>query len=654
MTGYRADLEGAKARKRVQKLIALTGAGLAGLGGLGALVFWLWHSMFSDLPEIPDAQTLWAMGREPAIEFVDEDGALIAIRGPRYGREVKSAELPAHVVNAFLAVEDRRFFDHDGVDEAAILRAITANLQAGRTVQGGSTLTQQLVKNLFLTPDRTLKRKAQEMRLAMALERKLEKSQILDLYLNRVFLGANAFGIDGAARRYFGVPAPELSLSQAALLAGLPKAPGRSSPKFDLDKALERRDLVLNSMVAAEYITEAEAAAGRAETIELVSTEDNPDIGYALDYATQRLTELGLTAPDLVVTLTLDAELQSAADTLVRTTVEAEGKAGKFTQAATVILRLDGKIAAMVGGIDYETSKFNRTTQALRQPGSAFKTFVYAAAFERGLTPWSVRLDQPISINGWRPENYNGDHLGPMTLADAFAQSTNTIAAALGEEVGQKRVTGLARRLGISTELPTTPAIALGAGEVTVLDMTRAYSAFPNQGVRVDPYIVAKVTDSRGKVLFERTDYIPAQAIRPEIAANMTALLRRVVVSGTGKRAAVEGIETAGKTGTSQSWRDGWFVGFSPDFAIGVWIGNDDNTAMRKITGGAVPASLFAKLIKAAHEDIGPRALPGLEDLQPPDPMGERKLSFYRDLTFAFSALSPRQVAVIEDLPDEP
>lgn len=645
---YRADEATMLERQNRAKLIAFGGATLAGLAALVGLIVWVWSFLMTNLPEIPDSDRLWTMGRPTSVEYVSTSGELIAVRGPRYGRAVKVDSLPQHVVDAFLAIEDRRFFDHNGIDMGGIARAFWVNLTTGRTVQGGSTLTQQLVKNLFLGPERTLKRKVEELRLALGLEERLSKDAILELYLNRIFLGANAYGLDGAARRYFGKTAETLTLAEAAMLAGLPKAPGRLAPTLDSTAAKARQQVVLTAMVDAGFITPTEAQAAAAAEVTFADTPENPDIGYILDFAAARLEDLNLGSPDLVVTLTVDPRLQDAADTALNAIVAREGPRNKFTQASAVLMSFDGAVRAMVGGTDYTVSKFNRVTQARRQPGSTFKTFVYAAAFERGKRAFTVRIDQPVSIDGWRPQNYGREFLGPMTLIDAFAYSTNTIAAALGEEIGQEAVVGMALRLGITTPLQPVPSVSLGSSEVTLYDMTRAFAAFPNAGVRVDPYVIEAVHDTRGRQLYVRPGFVASEVLRPEIASAMTRMMRRVVTAGTGQRARVEGIETAGKTGTSQDWRDAWFVGFSSRFAAGVWVGNDDNSPMARQTGGAVPAQLFADLIKLAHEGAGAERLPGLnEDADKLDPVAQERLDFYRNLAMAFSTLAPREVATV-------
>jgi penicillin-binding protein 1A len=584
--------------------------------------FWLWA--VKDLPRVPDQATLWVMNREPGVTFVDETGATIGIRGRFYGKAVKLTDLPDHVVNAFLAIEDKRFFEHRGVDRQGIVRAFLVNLRAGATVQGGSTITQQLVKNLFLTPERTMQRKLQEMILAGRIENRLTKEEILELYLNRVYLGDQAFGVDAAARRFFGKTAAELSLAEAAMIAGLPKAPSRSAPTENLARARERQQLVLHEMVQARFITEEERAAAAVAPLVVASqTPPEGELGYVFDAAVDEARRrTGATSPDLVITVTIDPALQDAARESV---IKALGAAGRNKtrplQGALVTMDRAGAIRAMVGGTSYTKNKFNRATQARRQPGSAFKIFVYAAAVERGLDPDTVRYDEPVTIQGWRPENYDESYRGAVTLRTAFKDSLNTVAAEVADEVGLTEVADLACRFGV-TSIPCTdearsrkpipPSIALGSMEVTLLEMTQATSVFMRDGQRIDGFLVSRVENSRGDVLFQRPPLPQLQVYDPENVKHMNNMMGRVVQNGTGTSARLSGRDVAGKTGTSQNWRDAWFVGFTHDYATGVWVGFDDSTEMPRITGGSLPSMIFSDFMSIAERGKPAVKIPGM------------------------------------------
>lgn len=632
--------------------LRLIQAGLASFAvALAALAgFWFWA--VKDLPRVPDMAQLWVMAREPGVTFVDQNGDTIGIRGRFYGRAIKLGDLPPHVRDAFLAIEDKRFFEHRGVDRQGILRAMLANLRAGETVQGGSTITQQLVKNLFLTPDRTMQRKLQEMILAGRIENRLTKEDILELYLNRVYLGDQAFGVDAAARRFFGKRAVELSLAEAAMIAGLPKAPSRSTPTENLARARERQKVVLAAMVDANFITEAERAAA-AEAPIVVASRAPPEgeLGYVFDMAADEAKRrAGETSPDLVITLTLDIGLQDAAQQSV---VDALGAAGKREkrplQGALVAIDRDGAIKALVGGTAYSKNKFNRATQAMRQPGSAFKVFVYAAAMERGFDPETIRYDEPVTIQGWKPQNYDERYRGAVTLRTAFAQSLNTVAAEIADEVGITDVADLACRFGVS-HLPCTdearrttpiiPSIALGSMEVTLLDMTQGVSVLMRDGERMDAYLVSRVENSRGDVLFTRPAVTPLRVYDPQHVKQMNNLMGRVVQNGTGVSARLPGRDVAGKTGTSQNWRDAWFVGFTADLAAGVWVGFDDSTEMPKITGGGIPAYIFADFMRTAVRDTPVKPIPGIEEPRE-SPRRRQVSSFFDRLAEAFGKPKP-------------
>jgi len=605
----------------------------------------LWNALFAQMPVLPDRNSLWNLNREPAVEFIDSRGETIAVRGFRYGRAVSAKTLPKHVVDAFIAAEDRRFREHTGVDTWAIVRAFIANARAGRTVEGASTITQQLVKNLFLTPDQTLKRKAQEARLAGDLERLLSKDDILDLYLNRIYLGAGAYGVDAAAHTFFNKAPADLTLAEAAMLASFPKAPSRLTQQAQSARAKERQEYVLEQMVEAGFITQAQADEAASQPLVFTKEEDNVFSGHALDFAIERAQELlPNPPPDMVIKLTLDLRLQEAAQKAVETGIATMGKDRRASEGAAVLIdNSTGAIRAMVGGVDYGKSKFNRATQARRQPGSAFKMFVYAAALEAGMTPGTIRFDMPVTIQNWRPRNYGGEYRGAVTLSEAMAESLNTVAAQVGYEIGIEKVTALAHEFGIRSDLHNFPSITLGSDEVTLYEMTTAFGVLAKGGLQMSPYIIEEIRNSKGDLLYSNP-VVQAPRIYPEdLAADMNAMLSRVVVQGTGGAAQFGGWDIAGKTGTSQEWRDAWFLGYTTRYVGGIWVGNDDDKPMARVTGGEMSARIWADMMKAAHEGLTPEPLPGAkkaEDYLSNEDM--ERLNFYRRLSSAFAAVEAR------------
>ncbi|MBC7767531.1 MAG: PBP1A family penicillin-binding protein [Phycisphaerales bacterium] len=595
-----------------------TAASIAAAGAF-MMVLGVWVWIYWGLPRVPDADALWALNRQESVMFVDSEGEILGNRGAYYGRRATLPDLPDYVPQAFLAIEDRRFYEHAGVDRMAVLRAIFANLRAGETVQGGSTISQQLARNLFLTRRQTINRKLREMVLASRIERRLSKDEILELYLNRVYLGDQAYGIDAAARRYFGKPASELTLAESAMLAGLPKAPSDLSPSSHFEAATERQRIVLEAMVAAGFITPAQRDEARAEDIEIV---DRPSaersLGYAFDLAVEQArAQVGGDAPDLVIQLTIDRDVQRAASDSIRRRLGNRAFGRRPLQASYLAVDRQGRIVGLVGGTDYATSKFNRVTQAQRQPGSTFKTFVYTAALESGLDTEDVRYDEPIVIDGWRPRNYDDGHRGAVTLRTAFALSINTVAADVGNEIGPGRVADVARRLGVRT-MPergqfVPPSIALGSIETSLWDMTSAFASFMNNGYRLDPYIVARVTNSAGQELYVRPAHQGQRVLNQEVVAQMNSMMGAVVLRGTGTGARIGDRHVAGKTGTSSDWRDAWFIGYSADYTAGVWVGHDDFTSMGRTTGGTLPAQIWADTMRVAHEGVENHPLPGYE-----------------------------------------
>ena len=619
---------------------------LGTLGAMGVVTFlMLWNTMFAQMPVLPDKESLWTLNREPAVEFIDAKGDTIAVRGPRYGRAVRLNEVPKHVIDAFVGAEDKRFREHTGVDVWAMVRATLANVRAGRTVEGASTITQQLVKNLFLTPDQTLKRKAQEARLAGDLERMLSKDEILELYINRIYLGAGAYGLDAAAHTYFGKAPKDLTLAESAMLASFPKAPSRFAQQAQSARAKDRQAYVLDQMVEAAMITPTQAAEAKTQT--LVFAKDQPDgfSGHALDYAVERVHEiLPNLPPDMVIKLSLDLTMQAAAQKAVENGLATMGKDRRASEGAALIIENStGAIRAMVGGRDYLKSQFNRATQARRQPGSSFKMFVYAAALEDGMTPGTVRFDMPVTIQNWRPRNYGGEYAGAVTLSYALAESLNTVAAQIGDEIGIEKVTALAHEFGVRSDLHNYPSITLGSDEVTLMEMTTGFGVLAKGGLQMSPYIIEEIRNSKGDLLYSRPA-VRAPRIYPEnLAADMNSMLSRVVVAGTGGAAQFGGWDIAGKTGTSQEWRDAWFLGYTTRYVGGIWVGNDDDKPMARITGGEMSARIWAEMMKVAHAGITPEPLPGAKKIEEyMSPEDRDRLNFYQRLSSAFGAVAAR------------
>ncbi|HWE05702.1 MAG TPA: PBP1A family penicillin-binding protein, partial [Rhizomicrobium sp.] len=502
----------------------------------------------------------------------------------------------------------------DGIDIRGLLRAAWMNLRAGHVVAGGSTITQQTAKIVFLSPKRTFVRKYEELLDAAALEKSLSKKQILELYLNRIYLGAGAYGVDGAAHVYFGKSARQLSLSEAAMLATLTRAPSAFSPRRDLAAAQERAGLVLRAMLHTGAIAR-DAADEAIQHPAIISDRALADArNFFLDTAAdQALKLIGSDGEgrdtDLIVHTTLEPRLQEAARHALAHTLNAHGKRAHASEGAIVLMKPDGAVSALIGGRDYDSSVFNRATQAKRQPGSAFKPFVYLAALENGITPWDVREDAPVDIGGWTPTNYGGRSYGTVTLADALAHSINTVTAGLAQEVGITSVVDAAHRCGISSPLAPNASLALGTSVVTPIELTAAYAVFASGGERVSPYLVTGIEDRSHRNLYQRKPPAPDRIIASHVDRDLTGMLYGVVVEGTGRAAALPGREAAGKTGTTQDYRDAWFVGFTPDYVAGVWVGNDDNSPMRNVTGGTLPAAIWKDVMIAAERGLPAKAL---------------------------------------------
>jgi penicillin-binding protein 1A len=531
------------------------------------------------------------------------NGDLFAARGVLKGQQLMRDEIPEHLLAAIIAIEDRRFYDHHGVDLRGMFRAAWRNTAAGGVREGGSTITQQLARLLYLSPDRSIKRKLQEMLLALWLESKLSKDEILTKYLNTAFFGAGAYGIDAAARRYFGKPPKELSLGEAAMLAGLVRAPSQLAPTRNFGGAKERADLVLQAMVESGKVSAEAAEAARAQNITLRTPPDTPPgSNFFVDMVAGDFRKLlGAPSGDVRLQTTLDLELQNLAQGVIERRLDAEGGKRRVSQAALVALRRDGAIVAMVGGRDYEASQFNRAVQARRQAGSLFKVFVYDAALQRGYNPATTVVDRPVRIADWEPENYSGGHRGAMSARNAFANSVNTVAAQLADEVGIPAVIESAKRLGVQSPLPAVPSLALGAAEVTLLEMTKAFAAIGFGLQSLEPYAVRGIVGPNQQTLYTKgktASEVAGAAVATR--AMMLDLMQAVVETGTGKAARVNGVPVAGKTGTTQEYRDAWFIGFTPELAVGVWVGNDDNAPMANVTGGDMPARIWKEFVEQA------------------------------------------------------
>ncbi|MGD9867050.1 MAG: transglycosylase domain-containing protein [Hyphomicrobiales bacterium] len=560
---------------------------------------------------LPDPLEAGLEKRPPNVVIQARDGTVLAEQGLRRNH-IRLRQLPEYLVNAVIATEDARFWSHFGVDPLGLARAAWRNAAAGAVVEGGSTITQQLAKNLFLSSDRTYARKAKELVLAFWLETRFTKTEILELYLNRVYFGAGAWGVEAASRRYFDKPASDVTLSEAALLAGLLKAPSRYSPTQSPRRAEERAAVVLTRMVDAGKIGGPEAVAALAEPARVRNEDGVTGYEYAVDWVMEQLPGfIGERETDVVVETTLDPRLQRDAQEALHDTLEEQGQRYRAGQGAVVLLDTSGGIRAMAGGRSYRQSQYNRAVKSLRQPGSAFKPFVYLAAVEAGLTPDTVLRDEPVSINGWRPKNYHEDYKGNITMRDALAQSVNTVAVRLMMEVGRARVVATARRLGIESPIHDNPSIALGTAEVTLLELTGSYAPFANGGMGVIPHVITRVRTAEGKKLYARKGSGPGRVISSARIGAMNDMLNAALVEGTGRRAALPGHPAAGKTGTSQESRDAWFVGYTAHYVAGVWVGNDDGAPMAKVTGGSLPAEIWRRLMGQAHEGLQPAQLPG-------------------------------------------
>lgn len=576
----------------------------------------------------------WLKKSDLAVTFLDRYGNPIGSRGIKHNDSIPLEDFPDVLIKATLATEDRRFYEHFGIDIAGTARALVTNAQAGGVRQGGSSITQQLAKNLFLSNERTIERKINEAFLAVWLEWRLTKNEILKLYLDRAYMGGGTFGVDGAAHFYFNKSARDVTLAEAAMLAGLFKAPTKYAPHINLPAARARANVVLDNLVDAGFMTEGQVFGARRNPAFAVDRRDEASPNYYLDYAFDEMRKLVDTFPKsytervFVVRLAIDANVQKAAEDAIENQLRQFGRDYHATQAATVVSDLDGGIRAMVGGRDYGASQFNRATDAYRQPGSSFKPYVYTTALLNGFTPNSIVVDGPVCIGNWCPQNYGHSYSGAVTLTQAITRSINVVPVKLSIAIGQKeqpkapnpaklgraKIVEVARRFGLKAPLPDTPSLPIGSDEVTVLEHAVAYATFPNRGRAVTPHAVLEVRTGAGDLVWrwDRDGPKPRQAIPPNIAADMAGMMSHVVSEGTARRAALDGIPTAGKTGTTNAYRDAWFVGYTGNFTCAVWYGNDDYSPTNRMTGGSLPAQTWHDIMVAAHQGVEVREIPGI------------------------------------------
>ncbi len=598
-------------RKRVWPYVfVLVGAWAVIFGGI-------FFSRF--LSALPDVGTLLTNGPSHDITILDDRGRLIARHGLTQGVMIDVSQLPPYVPDAFIAIEDRRFRSHFGLDPVGLIRAAYENMMAGHVVQGGSTLTQQLAKNLFLEPNRTFDRKLQEAMLAVYLEYRYSKDQILTLYLNRIYFGAGVYGIEAAAERFFGKHATDLSLPEAAMLAGSVKAPAKYNPLADPDAGQARAQIVLRMMEEAHFIDETTRQEAETTRARIVRGTATPGSGYFADWVMSLIPGyIGDAGQALVVETTFDLDAQAEAERAVAAGLEEEGLKLNASQAALVAMTPDGAVRAMVGGASYAQSPYNRATDAERQPGSAFKPFVYLTALEQGRKPTDLMNDGPVDIRGWKPEDYEGKYQGEVTLQRAFAISSNSVAVQLTAQVGPRAVARTARRLGIETPLQAVSSLALGTSVVTPLELTAAYAPFANGGEGVTAFGIVSIKTQSGKLLWQRKSSGLGRVISPGNLAAMIGMMSDVMSYGTGKAARLDERPSAGKTGTTQDFRDAWFVGYTADLVCGVWIGNDDNMPMNHATGGTLPARIFKHFMEDAEQGLPVRPLAGQPSAEQP------------------------------------
>jgi penicillin-binding protein 1A len=591
------------------------------LGALGAVVM-----LALALPAFRETEDDWLKTQDLAVTFLDRYGQEVGRRGLHLDDSYKLEDFPDYMIKAALATEDRRFYDHWGIDPIGTFRALVVNAQGGGVVQGGSSLTQQLAKNLFLTNERSLERKIKEAFLATWLEFHLTKDEILKLYLDRAYMGGGAHGVVAAADYYFGKPAKELTLAESAMLAGLFKAPTKYAPHVNLPAARARANEVLRNMVEAGFLTEGQIQIARRNPATPVNRERETTPDFYLDWAYEQVKALAAQKKFgnervLIVKTPLDLALQRHSEQTLENMLRQHGRQYKVGQGAVVIMDVDGAVRTIVGGRDYGQSQFNRATGGLRQPGSSFKPFVYAAALSTNpkLRPNSVVQDQPICLGNWCPQNYSRSFSGSMSLTSALARSINSIPVRMSLEIGKGNakagravIVDTAKRMGLTHALTDSSSLPIGAAEVTVIDMAASYAVFANGGKRAEPYAAWEVRNSAGEVIYRHDrDTPPKQVLDTRVVHDMNFMLNKVVEEGTGKRAALEGIPTAGKTGTTNGYKDAWFVGFTGNLVASVWFGNDDTTPMNDMTGGTLPAMTWHEVMNVAHQNLEIRPIPG-------------------------------------------
>ena len=574
----------------------------------------------------------WLKKSELAVTFLDRYGNEIGSRGIKHNDSIPLSDFPDALIKATLATEDRRFYEHFGIDLPGTMRALVTNTQAGGVRQGGSSITQQLAKNLFLTNERTLERKIKEAFLAMWLESRLTKNEILKLYLDRAYLGGGAFGVNAAAQFYFNKTARDVNLSESAMLAGMFKAPTKYAPHINLPAARARANVVLDNLVESGMMTEGQVFGARRNPAMALDRRDDRAPNYFLDYAFDEMKKLVSTFPKamnervFLVRTSLDSGLQRVSDDAVESLLKQFGRDYHASQSAMVVADLEGGVRAMVGGRDYTASQFNRATDALRQPGSSFKPYVYATAFEFGMKPTSIIVDGPVCIGNWCPHNYSGGYGGSMTLVEAIKRSINTVAVKLSitigngnAKLGRARIVKNARAMGLRTPLPDTPSLPIGADEVTVLDHTVAFATFPNLGKSVASHAILEVRTGTGDVVwrFDRDGPKPRQTLPEKVAFDMVFMMNKAAEEGTGRRAMLDGIHIAGKTGTTNNYRDAWFVGYTGNLVAGVWVGNDDYSSSNRMTGGSLPAMIWKAAMAYGHQGIEIKPLPGIAPMPP-------------------------------------
>lgn len=608
------------------------------------------------IPAFDEIGSDWRSQSDYSVTFLDRYGSEIGRRGILQDASVEPEELPDHLVKAVLATEDRRFFTHFGIDVIGTFRAFVENARAGGVVQGGSSITQQVAKNLFLSNERTLQRKIKEAYLALWLEANLSKREILKLYFDRSYMGGGSFGLAAASEFYFGKPVQEIDLSEAAIMAGLFKAPARYAPHINLPAARARANEVLSNMVQAGFMTEGQVIAARRNPATVVEREKSRSPDYFLDWVFEQTKNVvDGSERVLVVQTSLDPRLQESAEAAVESSLRESGDTYNVRQAALVAMEPEGTVRAMVGGRDYGESTFNRATNALRQPGSSFKAYVYAAAFEHGYSPESVVLDGPVSIGNWSPGNYSHRYHGRVTLLTAFTHSFNTVPVRLSIAMGRQPIADMAERLGVATPIRVTRSLPLGPSEVTVLDMATGYSAFASGGLRAEPTGILRIATPSGEVLYDRIENPPERkrVLDQQIAEDMVMMMHNVVDNGTGRRAGLPGVPAAGKTGTTQAYRDAWFVGFTGNYTAAVWFGNDNFSKTARLTGGRLPAETWQKFMRLAHVNVPLKPLPGIPlPSEPPaeTPVADADSGVDPSLVAATQRLSPAALDTLQRL----